>query len=304
MLIKKKIISVLNRLPYIRGLYQEKRLFEKNSKFPPGHFLSPIVSIDEIKERENDIWAGESVSKIEGIELNACKQLKLLESFEQFYSEIPFSGKKTASNKYYFDNELYSYTDAIILYSMLRSFKPKRIIEVGSGFSSLLMLDVKQKFLPELELTFIEPFPVRLFSLLTDKDKNEADIKINKIQDIEMSVFDQLGENDILFIDSTHVSKTGSDVNHTIFNILPKLKPGVLIHFHDIFYPFEYPKEWVFGGYSWNEIYMLRAFLMYNNVFNIELFSSYLHMHHKEAFENMPLCYKHTGGNIWLRKVG
>jgi len=84
--------------------------------------------------------------------------------------------------------------------------------------------------------------------------------------------------------------------------ILPRLKEGVLIHFHDVLYPFEYPKEWVFQGRNWNEDYILRAFLLYNSKFEILLFSDYIHKHHKEAFVDMPLTYKNSGGNLWIEK--
>ncbi|MCZ8539210.1 hypothetical protein [Psychrobacillus psychrodurans] len=91
-------------------------------------------------------------------------------------------------------------------------------------------------------------------------------------------------EGDILFIDSYHVSKIGSDVNYIIFEILPKLKPGVRIHFHDIFYPFEYPEKWIFEGRFWNRAYLLRAFLQYNQDFIIDLWNNYLILEHKEIF--------------------
>ena len=91
-------------------------------------------------------------------------------------------------------------------------------------------------------------------------------------------------------------------MNYILFDILPVLKSGVLIHFHDIFYPFEYPKEWVLSGRNWNEDYFLKAFLMYNNKFEIRLFSDYMHKHHKEAFIDMPLSYKNPGGNLWIEK--
>ncbi len=99
------------------------------------------------------------------------------------------------------------------------------------------------------------------------------------------------------------MSKTGSDVNYILFDILPILNKGVFIHFHDIFYPFEYPKKWVYEGRNWNEDYILKAFLMYNSEFKIRLFSHYLHELHKDTFKDMPLCYKNTGGNIWLEKI-
>ena len=98
------------------------------------------------------------------------------------------------------------------------------------------------------------------------------------------------------------MAKTGSDENYILFEILPNLQNGVLIHFHDIFYPFEYRKELVFGGNNWNENYFLKAFLMFNNAFEIKLFSEYLHKHHPQAFEEMPLTAKNHGGNFWMQK--
>ena len=273
-----------------------------NTCFKPGHFYSPIVSIKDIKERETQIWSENSNKSLAGINLNSDKQIDLLKEFSKYYKEQPFTKNKD-KNRYYFENTLYSYTDAIILYSFLRHFNPKIIIEAGSGFSSALMLDTAESFLPDLKLSFIEPYPKRLKSLLTKKDKENVDILESKIQDIEPSYFEALEKNDILFIDSTHVSKTGSDVNFILFNILARLKEGVLIHFHDIFYPFEYSKNWVYQGRSWNESYILRAFLMNNNSFEIILFNDYLHKHHKSSFEQMPLCYKNTGGSIWLKVV-
>jgi hypothetical protein len=165
------------------------------------------------------------------------------------------------------------------------------------------MLDTNERFLQHsLELTFIEPYAGRLLSLLTDIDKQRTTIIEAFVQAVPLTTYDQLEAGDILFVDSTHVVKTGSDVNHILFEILPRLKPGVFIHFHDIFYPFEYPKEWVFGGFNWNEDYFLKAFLLYNNAFDIVLFSEYLHKHHPDAFLNMPLAYKNHGGNLWLQK--
>jgi hypothetical protein len=123
-----------------------------------------------------------------------------------------------------------------------------------------------------------------------------------KVQDLNLEIFEKLNCGDFLFVDSSHVVKTGSDVNYILFEILPRLKSGVLIHFHDIFYPFEYPKDWVFNGWNWNEDYFLRAFLMYNTEFEIKLFSHYLHKHYSDVFKNMPLCYNNYGGNLWIMK--
>jgi hypothetical protein len=123
------------------------------------------------------------------------------------------------------------------------------------------------------------------------------------IQNVDLAMFEELAANDILFVDSTHVSKTGSDVNRIFFEILPALASGVYIHFHDIFYPFEYPMDWVYEGRAWNEAYMLRTFLQYNQAFEIVCFNTFLERFFRDFFvEHMPLCLKNTGGSIWLRK--
>jgi hypothetical protein len=124
------------------------------------------------------------------------------------------------------------------------------------------------------------------------------------VQEVGLEKFKALRENDILFIDSSHVSKINSDVNYIFFTILPQLHPGVYIHFHDIFYPFEYPKEWIYEGRAWNEIYLLRAFLQHNAVFKIVFFNTFLEYFHAKRFqEDMPLCLKNPGGSVWLKKV-
>lgn len=301
--LKQNLISILNKLPYVRGLYQEKMNFKKNSCYPPGHFYSTIISVEEVKKRQDKIWSKENIDGIKGVNLNVEEQIKLVKQFEQFYSEIPFTENKSNDNRYYFKNEYYSYTDAIFLHSMIRHFKPKQIIEIGSGFSSAVMLDTNEHFFKKsINLTFIEPYTDRLKSLLKENDYATTTIIEEDVQDVRIETFEKLNSGDILFIDSTHVVKTGNDLNYIFFEILPNLKSGVLIHFHDIFYPFEYLKDWVFMGRNWNEDYFLRAFLMYNIEFEIKLFSHYLHKHHKNIFNNMPLCFKNTGGDLWLMK--
>ena len=113
--------------------------------------------------------------------------------------------------------------------------------------------------------------------------------------------------NDILFVDSTHVLKTGSDVHYEIFHILPNLKAGVIVHFHDIQYPFEYPDSWIFNeNFSWNEVYALRAFLMYNSNFEILFFNNFFgrfgHDMILKSFASLAAFPESFGGSIWLRK--
>jgi len=296
---KKLIKSTVNKLPYVKTLYKQSI----NCCYPNGHYYSPVFSIEDVKKRETEIWKNRDKEGIEGIDLRTEEQKKLLLEFSKFYAELPFKSERQDNIRFQFKNGYYSYTDGIVLYSMIRHFHPKRIIEIGSGFSSAVMLDTNELFFDnQIDLTFIEPYPERLYSLMKEEDKKVTTVIESDVQLVPLTIFEKLEAGDILFVDSTHVSKTGSDVNYILFEILPVLKSGVLIHFHDVFYPFEYPKEWVFQGRNWNEDYILRAFLMYNGKFEIKLFSEYLHKHHKEAFDDMPLCYKNHGGNLWIEK--
>ena len=270
---------------------------------PPGHFYSPIPAPEEIRERESSIF-DRSRQAVPGIDLNLEGQLELLDKFKPFYEEQPFTAEKAEGNRYFFENPYYLYSDAIFLYSIIRNFRPRNIIEIGSGFSSFCILDTNEKFFGNtINCHFIEPYPERLLSQLKAGDSGRIGITEAKLQDVDLQLFDRLDENDLLVVDSTHVSKTGSDVNRIFFEILPRLKKGVLIHFHDIFYPFEYPEDWVYEGRSWNESYLLRAFLQYNNCFKILLFNTYLEQFFEEKFQReFPLCLKNKGGSIWLRK--
>lgn len=175
---------------------------------------------------------------------------------------------------------------------------------MGSGYSSALMLDVNDLFFNRsIQLTFIEPNPERLYSLITEADKNSVTIYDKMVQQVDLDLFKTLERGDILFIDSSHVSKTGSDVNYLLFKVLPLLKPGVLFHFHDIFYPFEYVKSWVYEGRCWTENYILRAFLMYNQQYRIRLFAHYLHTHHAQLFQQVQFPFRYDGVNLWIEKM-
>jgi len=276
--------------------------------FPPGHFYSPLPDLSTVPA------ALQSAStSLHGINLNEAFQVRLAEKFARWYAEMPFPGRKKADKRYHLDNPFFSFGDGIILYSFLREFQPKRVIEVGSGFSSAAMLDVNDAFLSRrVEFTFIEPFPDRLHSLLSDEDRKTCGVETKPVQQIDPRLFQQLDENDILFIDSSHVGKIGSDLLHLLFDVLPRLRKGVFVHFHDIFWPFDYPQIWLENGRAWNEAYFLRTFLQYNSAFEILYFNSYMALHHAERLQRtMPLVLQETSnpetfGNssLWLRKMG
>jgi len=270
-----------------------KELKQQSTWILPGHFYSPITNDAKFKRQDDR-------KTIPGIQLNESEQLDLLKSFKTYYKDQPFSANQSKPNRYYFENDQFSYSDALSLYSMLVHTKPKQIVEVGSGFSSALMLDVNNQFLNDkMKLTFIEPYPKRLKSLLLKTDS--PTILESFVQDVPLSVFSKLEAGDILFIDSSHVAKSGSDVNWLFHEILPTLKKGVIIHVHDIVYPFEYLDEWVAQGRSWNEAYMLRCLLADSPRYKIIFWASFLHRFHKKDMQSsLPISTKNTGGSIWF----
>lgn len=281
----------------------ELKEVSSDTQFPNGHYHSPIVSLKEVRENEKKLFPAVFPDHISGIDLNINFQNSLLDAFGALYKELPFTSEKIDQNHYYYENDFFSYGDAISLYSIIRYFNPKTIIEVGSGFSSAVIMDTNRIFFHNQILgTFIEPYPERLFSLMSEEDDIYRVI-VDKMQNVPLSEFRKLDANDILLIDSTHVSKLGSDVNRIIHEVLPALNKGVIIHFHDIFYPFEIPQHWVMRGLNWNETYMLRAFLEYNHDFEILFWNNYYHTSNKELlFKKMPLYEKNAGGSIWIRK--
>lgn len=294
---KKIIKALVNRTPFIKNLREQIR---KQGAVPAGHYYSPIPSNEDVlayvKSRKPPN------SELLGINLNKKGQYALLSEYVHFYKDIPFSEQKTSSCRYYYKNSMFGYSDAIFLYSFLRKHKPKRIIEVGSGFSSAVMLDtIDSCFSEKPEITFIEPDPERLISLFRERDKAQVRLIGRKVQDVSPDVLLALKSGDFLFIDSSHVMKCGSDLQFLMFEILPRLQSGVFVHFHDIFYPFDYLSEFLMDGLYWNESYFLRAFLSYNSEWSIRFFNSYVHFMFGELTkEKMPLCAKDHGGSLYI----
>jgi predicted O-methyltransferase YrrM len=276
---------------------------DKRELYPRGHFYSPLPDLEWVRSNavklfRKDVDIGNSV------DLRRLSQESLLRELASYYSDFNFPAEPASGVRYYFKNAMFGMGSAFSLYAMFRHFQPKRIVEVGSGFTSALMLDVSERYLQrQVALTFIEPYPERLRSLLRPDDDQRCRIHEKSVQEVPYSVFEELGPNDILFVDSSHVSKIGSDVNFLIFEILPRLKPGVIIHFHDIYWPFEYPDAWIYEGRSWNEAYTLRAFLQYNEHFEILQFNDFLAFRFREFYrQHLPAILEDPGSSLWLRR--
>jgi Methyltransferase domain len=300
---KTRLRVVIDKLPYIRGL---RKCVDDCGAFAPGHFYSPIPNQEEVdrvvaRMRTTSAVAGD----VPSISMNRERQLDLLKVFERFYPELPFPEEPTAGCRFFYRGSPYPYPDAIFLYSFLRFAKPRQIIEVGSGFSSAVMLDTVDRFFPQPpKMTFIEPYPVNLNRLLRPEDRERVTIVTDKVQNTPIELFASLNDGDLLFIDSSHVVKCGSDLSFLFFEVLPRLSVGVYVHFHDIFQSFEYPEEWLRGGWYWNEAYFLKAFLSNNNAWEICFFNNYVRTAHADFLaDRMPLCLKDVGGSLYIRRV-
>lgn len=261
------------------------------AKYPPGHFYSPVVTPEEVRRYWHPGWG---VREAPGVDMREEAQLELVRELAGWYGDFDFPRERSDQGRYFLENRQFTNSDAVTLFCMLRRLEPRRIVEVGSGFSSALMVDTLERHPWPLEsLTLIEPYPDRLYSLLRPSDRDDPRIHIveDVVQEAEMEPFAALEAGDLLFIDSSHVARMGSDVLHLFFQVLPQLARGVVVHVHDIFSGFEYPRRWLEEGRSWNEAYLLRAFLQYNSQFRIVLFTSFLEAAHEAWYEeHMPLC--------------
>lgn len=268
---------------------------------PPGHHYSPIVDPADLRKRSEQIFDPDQ--SLPGITLDLAAQQDLLRRLAPLANDLPFADQPHNGLRYGYDNGNFSYFDAMLMASMIRLHRPKRVLEVGSGFSSCLILDVNERYFDgAIDCGFIEPYPDLLRSLL--KPGETIRLYPEAVQDVDPAVFAQLEAGDILFVDSTHVSKGGSDVNHHFFKTFPTIAPGVLICIHDIFHPFEYPEDWFFEeNRSWNELYLLRAFLSYNEAFETVFFTGWLNHACPGLIAKMvPKAAANMGGSFWMRK--
>lgn len=276
------------------------RLFEAEGiHLTRMHFYEPIP---DTKTLSDDLFRVDST--LPGIEMNDRMQLNLLqEQFPKFrdeYDHIPHEPTGDGYH-YYFNNEFFSGIDACVLYCMIRHFRPNLIIEVGSGYSSLLSAQAAEKN-GNTQLICIEPYPSEV---LHDKLPCLQRLVTTKVQDIAPTFFEQLQAGDILFIDSTHVVQIGSDVNFLFLEVLPRLKPGVIVHVHDIHLPSAGRRDWIMEqARFWNEQYLLQAFLIMNKGYEVLFATHYFASKYlgtlKATFPRSPYW---KGSSFWMRRT-
>jgi hypothetical protein len=271
---------------------------------PPGHFYSPIVDPVEADRHHATLEAARMPTQLPDVALDRAEMIALWRSLLPYLLSMPFKAGQAEPFRYMFDNPAYSWGDGSMLHAMLRHHRPKRLIEIGSGWSSACTLDTVEHYLDNrCELTFIEPYPQLLLDLIGNSARRVRLIG-EPVQQVPPRTFEALQADDILFIDSTHVLRTGSDVCYELFEILPRLARGVVVHIHDMFWPFEYPRHWaVDQNRSWNELYAVRAFLSGNEQWRILMFNDYMARVERPLIEaTYPDLLHNSGGALWLRR--
>ena len=275
--------------------------------FPNGHFYSPVIDPAEVRASATRIWPTNPDAR--GIDFNEGAQRQLLrEVFPRFIADYdyPETLPDDSDSQRFFDrNPAFAWLDSRALFVMLRHWQPRRVVEVGSGFSTLLIADINRRFLDgKVNVRCIEPYPPPFLGRPMD---GIAELMQARVQDVPLETFEQLESGDVLFIDSSHVSKTGSDVNHLMFEVLPRLATGVRIHFHDIFLPFDYPRAWVLDmGLYWNEQYLLRALLTFSTAFRVIFGSTYASVVCADdvtAALSLSRGSIYGGGSFWIEKL-
>jgi hypothetical protein len=261
-------------------------------------FLSPIPVVGELDSR---VW--ETPSDLVGVDMNVELQRRhLLEYFPRFRSEYDAFRMEPSDDpdEFYLDNTYFSGTDALVLHCMIRHYRPQLVIEVGSGFST--KITARALALNGIgEMECVEPYPTNDIRGVFPAVKK---VHVTKVEDIDLEVFLGLTDGDVLFIDSSHVSRIGGDVNFLYLEVLPRLAPGVLVHIHDIFLPFEYKEEFLKEYHLfWNEQYMFHAFMAFNSDFEVLFANSFMSATHpndmRKVFAKSPWW---GGGSFWIRR--
>jgi hypothetical protein len=299
LLLTKRVRHMLCHEPYF-SIWEEKGIH-----ITPVHYYQPIP---DTRNLDDNLWV--KGFDLIGIDMNDVDLINRLSMFASKYkSEYDLFPKKQTPIPYqfYVNNGRFESVDCELLYCMIRHFRPNTIIEIGSGNSTYLaaqtLLKNEQEFGISANLIAVEPYPS---DILKSGFPGLTQLVEQRVEDIDLSIFHNLKENDILFIDSSHVLKIGNDVQRIYLEILPKLTKGVLIHVHDIFFPSEYPKEIILKHYRfWTEQYLLQAFLSFNSAFEVLWASSYIHLNNPETLENAFSSYhKETRwpGSFWMRK--
>ncbi|HRJ29538.1 MAG TPA: class I SAM-dependent methyltransferase [Cyclobacteriaceae bacterium] len=276
-----------------------RALFLKLGMYPiVDHYYDPLFDYRKLRKHQPKAR----------FDFNIQNQLNLITSFSfrEELSAMPLNNPGGHSLNYYYENGSFGSGDAEFYYSLIRLIKPKRIIEIGSGFSTRVAMAAVQKNTKAdlgytCEITCIEPYEMPWL------EQAGVNLLRTKMEELSPEFFDSLEGGDILFIDSSHIIRPGGDVITTIFDLLPRLKSGVYVHFHDIFIPDDYPLAWLRDDFRmWNEQYILEAFMINNNLYEVICMMNFLKKRHLEVVNNVfPILEKQPDrepGSFWIRR--
>jgi len=245
-----------------------------------GHFVQPVVPLLP--------------------QIARCDPKPVLEALERFREQTSRFDRSRSDGRYSFSNDYFTSPDAEVAYVLVRLLEPHRLIEVGSGNSTLLFREAIQDGELSTELVSIDPLPRRAIEAAADRVIQR---RLENVPAPEIS--DALDANDILFIDSSHDVRIGNDVVELFLRIVPNLKKGVIVHIHDIFLPFEYPRQWIIENkWTLNEQYLVQAMLQDSERFEVIWPGHYLQRILPGFADYFTGASLGTATSLWLRKVG
>jgi hypothetical protein len=272
---------------------------------PPGHLSSPVPDVRELDAAAERLWPEKLPTELAGLDLRPDEQLETFSTIAKLARAFDISDRPTEPWRYHSTNDSYGAGDALTLHGMLRNLRPARIVAVGGGYAQAMILDTVEHYLGgSPHVTFVERDTESLQSKLRASDRDRVTVIDKALQDVALDTFSGLQAGDVLVLESSHVLKTGSDVAWVYANVLPNLNAGVHVHIHGIFYPFEYPREWVMEGRAYSELYVVRAFLALNSDFEIVLFNDWLaKLHEDRLTAELPAMSGSAPTALWLRRT-
>ena len=267
----------------------------------PNHYYWPLNDVEFLRAHP-ELWHDRGLPA--GIDWDLDGQLAFARELAAHYSELADvaarPGSVDMSSEITFVNGAFPHADACAYYGIVRMRQPRRVVEIGSGWSTIFLAHALAGNERPSDVTLIEPEPDRR---LLARIPRGWDVQRSLLQFADLSVFEALGPGDVCFYDGSHVARTGSDVNWFFFEVLPRLKAGVMVHVHDIYWPDDYHDQWIYGdGLSWNEQYVLQAFLMHNDAYRVRL-ANHLLFRTREADVRKIYPTWPDGGSVWLEKV-
>lgn len=284
----------VQRLPFCKQALLKVGVFPLREHYYEPQFNFPELSQPLDQDR-----------KLIGVTWNPQEQVALLDSFTYADELSNLAMQKGEELNFYLHNNSFEAGDAEYWYQLLRAKKPKRIIEIGSGHSTLMASKALKKNSEQdpayrCHHVCIEPYEMPWL------EKTGVTVVRKKVEDVALDFFAELEENDVLFIDSSHMIRPQGDVLFEYLELLPSLKRGVIVHIHDIFTPRNYPAKWVVNEVRfWNEQYLLEAFLSDNQRWTILGALNHLHHHHAEAFKRVAPFVKPANepGSFYIQKI-